>query len=611
MSFVSRNVHSGHRAPLLALCLCLSGATSAAQSQAPYGANGVPGVIRAQDFDQGGEGVAYHDSDLVNSYTYYRPDEAVDIGIRGSGTYEVRATPGEWLEYTVNVAQGGRFELALSYSLPSGTGSVRLGWDGTNDVPVTLPATGGHGSFQTYKVPVPFDLPQGSHVLRLTFSGGDLYVRQLSSARLAGRSFYLSRAGAGAKDGSSWSQAFSAEQLQTTLNQTLLPGDTLYVAGGVYESSTPFSFSLTTSGTDALHKKVVGVDLGQGLPVFKGQWNPATPGTSGKSYAFLRFTGAHYWDIERLSADGYYYGVRADTASNLQLSELHLSRIREGLALSHVSNSKVLRSDARKYTKRGMRFIEGVSELLVEDFIADATMGDPTWPTEAFPFGVSVENPADATQPSHDVVFNRFTAQNNTFTTAASGDYQNGDGFSLEHSAYGFSFLNSAAFDNTDGGWDDKSQAAYYENCVALRNKRNFRIWNDSAQPTTLNNVLGAFAQKRDTYSTAGLWSQGYVEVYDSTFYANAGSEIVLENNSTPAARVKLVNSIASDATSCGSVATKEGGTTLEWVNSRICDGASASPVPLRAPRADWRGDPADAFNPADASILQGYRSLP
>ncbi|MFY0578342.1 hypothetical protein ACN28S_32145 [Cystobacter fuscus] len=62
----------------------------------------------------------------------------------------------------------------------------------------------------------------------------------------------------------------------------------------------------------------MGVDLGQGLPVFKGQWNPANPGAASKSYAFLRFTGAHYWDIERLSAENYYYGVRADTSSHLQ-----------------------------------------------------------------------------------------------------------------------------------------------------------------------------------------------------------------------------------------------------------------------------------------------------
>jgi hypothetical protein len=63
-------------------------------------------------------------------------------------------------------------------------------------------------------------------VLRLTFVRGDLYVRQLGPERLAGRAFYLSRSGAGAKDGSSWSQAFPADQLQTTN-----PADTSVLQG--------------------------------------------------------------------------------------------------------------------------------------------------------------------------------------------------------------------------------------------------------------------------------------------------------------------------------------------------------------------------------------------
>ncbi|MBM7117299.1 right-handed parallel beta-helix repeat-containing protein [Archangium primigenium] len=225
---------------------------------------------------------------------------------------------------------------------------------------------------------------------------------------------------------------------------------------------------------------------------------------------------------------------------------------------------------------------------------------------------MSVENPKTNGVPgARDVVFNRVTARNNTYQSAAAGDYQNGDGFSLERSASRISFLNSAAYDNTDGGWDDKSQAAYYENCVALRNKRNFRLWNDSPQPTTLNNVLSAYAQKHDNYSTAGLWSQGYVEVYDSTFFGNAGSEIVLENNATPAARVKVTNSILSDAGPCGAVVSKEGGTTLELVDSVTCDGAAGTPVQLRAPTSTWTGSPVDAFSPVSAAVTQGYRPAP
>jgi hypothetical protein len=325
----------------------------------------------------------------------------------------------------------------------------------------------------------------------------------------------------------------------------------------------------------------------------------------------LRFTNAHHWDISKLQAESYYYGIRADTSSHLVLGQLQLQRIREGLAASHLARSKLLQSQALRYTKRGIRLIENVSYLLVEDFTADATMGDAAWATEAYPFGVSVENPADATLGSHDVVFNRVTARNNTYTTADTSAYQNGDGFSLERTAYRISFLNSAALDNTDGGWDDKSQAPYYENCVALRNKRNFRLWNDSPQPATLNNVLGAYARKAGAYSTAGLWSQGYVEIYDSTFYANAQSELVLENNATPAARVKLVNSVVSDAGPCGAAASQEGGTTLELVNSVVCDGASGTPVQLQAPSSTWTGAPANAFTPVDPSVTQGYRPSP
>lgn len=596
---------------LLALCLGLPGLAGAAEPQAPYGSNTFPGAIRAYDFDQGGEGVAYHDLDPATGTQTYRPTEGVDIGVRGSGNLEVRGAPGEWLEYTVTVPQTGRYELSLSYSMASGSGSVSLSVDGAAAVPVALVGTGGHGTFKNYTIPTAFDVTAGTHVIRLTFTASNTYLRQIASTQLPGRALYLSRSGAGALNGSNWSNAFPVSQLSTVLNQTMVPGDTLYVAGGLYDSSTPFSFSLSTSGTETLPKKVVGVDLGQGLPVFKGRWNPADPGNSNKSYAFLRFTNAHHWDISKLQAESYYYGVRADTSSHLVLSQLQLHRVREGLAASSLANSKFLQSQALRYTKRGIRLIENVSDLLVEDFTADATMGDAAWATEAYPFGVSVENPADATLGSHDVVFNRVTARNNTYTSADTGAYQNGDGFSLERTAYRISFLNSAAYDNTDGGWDDKSQAPYYENCVALRNKRNFRLWNDSAQPATLNNVLSAYARKVDSYSTAGLWSQGYVEVYDSTFYANAQSEIVLENNSTPAARVKLVNTIVSDAGPCGAAASKEGGTTLEWVNSVVCDGASGTPVQLQAPSSTWTGAPANAFTPVNPSVTQGYRPSP
>src|SRR5437868_1333175 len=75
----------------------------------PHSANGLPWSIAAggvswvegEDFDNGGEGVCYHDSSANNQGGAYRLTEGVDIegpGASTDGTYNVGyVTPGEWL----------------------------------------------------------------------------------------------------------------------------------------------------------------------------------------------------------------------------------------------------------------------------------------------------------------------------------------------------------------------------------------------------------------------------------------------------------------------------------------------------------------------------------
>ena len=69
--------------------------------------------IQAENFDTGGEGVAYHDTDAANSGGQYRPSEGVDIETTtdaGGGSNVGWVNGGEWLEYTVNVAAGGNLQ---------------------------------------------------------------------------------------------------------------------------------------------------------------------------------------------------------------------------------------------------------------------------------------------------------------------------------------------------------------------------------------------------------------------------------------------------------------------------------------------------------------------
>jgi hypothetical protein len=75
----------------------------------------IPGRIEAEDYDLGGEIVAYHDTTLGNEGGEYRSDD-VDIEIttdRGGG-YDVGwIEEGEWLAYTVDVRSTGLYDIQV------------------------------------------------------------------------------------------------------------------------------------------------------------------------------------------------------------------------------------------------------------------------------------------------------------------------------------------------------------------------------------------------------------------------------------------------------------------------------------------------------------------
>ena len=85
--------------------------------QFPYSGTpmAVPGIIQAEEFDLGGQGVAYNDTSFGNTGGQFRLLEDVDIGtcIDIDGGYSIGwMDAGEWLEYTVNVT-GGVYDVAV------------------------------------------------------------------------------------------------------------------------------------------------------------------------------------------------------------------------------------------------------------------------------------------------------------------------------------------------------------------------------------------------------------------------------------------------------------------------------------------------------------------
>ncbi|MFC4171943.1 carbohydrate-binding protein [Microvirga sp. GCM10011540] len=162
-----------------------------ANQQAPFtgtaiavGAN--PVVVDATKFDFGGQGVAYNDtSPTTDEGGTAGRNEGVDIV--GNNTAIGWIANGEWVEYTINVAQAGTYDLSFLSALGAQGGSARSitatfekgGTVYETATPVGVGFTGGWSSFQqTGKVQV--DLEAGVQTVRLAFGGGSMDLKSFT-----------------------------------------------------------------------------------------------------------------------------------------------------------------------------------------------------------------------------------------------------------------------------------------------------------------------------------------------------------------------------------------------------------------------------------------------
>ena len=152
-----------------------------AAEQTPYGAApiGLPGTIEIEDFDNGGQGIAYNDLSLGNSGGQYRSTD-VDVENCSEGGYNIGYTDdGEWLEYTVDVATDGLYDLGFRVSTPNTTSAVSISRDGTDLTGrVPVPNTGGYQNWQSVTAP-PVFLSAGTQVLRVNILTGGFNLNRV------------------------------------------------------------------------------------------------------------------------------------------------------------------------------------------------------------------------------------------------------------------------------------------------------------------------------------------------------------------------------------------------------------------------------------------------
>jgi subtilisin family serine protease len=142
-------------------------------------------TIQAEAFDDGGEGVAYHDVDSANTGgDAYRAGAGVDVRTLPGGRRDVTAfRAGEWIEYTVDVATAGAYSMAARIASATGGGRFHVEVDGVDRTgALNVPKTGSSRTFRTVgKAGVA--LAAGRHVVRVSAdaAGPDRFVGNLDA----------------------------------------------------------------------------------------------------------------------------------------------------------------------------------------------------------------------------------------------------------------------------------------------------------------------------------------------------------------------------------------------------------------------------------------------
>jgi carbohydrate binding protein with CBM6 domain len=142
---------------IVCIAACMPGYILKTYSGKPWTIQNVPGKIECEFYDNGGESVAYHDTDSVNNgsgklnpvngtlLNEFRMKDGVDISYTKSGNidnnpfnksepqlnqlYVGWTQPGEWINYTIKVNETGAYRINTMYTA-NGDGAISFDLDG-------------------------------------------------------------------------------------------------------------------------------------------------------------------------------------------------------------------------------------------------------------------------------------------------------------------------------------------------------------------------------------------------------------------------------------------------------------------------------------------------
>ncbi|MDB5257891.1 MAG: glycoside hydrolase family 18 [Chitinophagaceae bacterium] len=152
--------------------------------QGPYNGTvaAIPGTIQAENYDLGGEGLAYHDTETANQGGAYRTD-GVDVQATtdAGGGYNVGyIAAGEWLEYTTNVSTAGNYDISMRVAATAVGSTFHIELDGANITgAVAVPNTGDWQAWQTVTLKN-VALTAGQKIMKIAMDGGSFNINYVT-----------------------------------------------------------------------------------------------------------------------------------------------------------------------------------------------------------------------------------------------------------------------------------------------------------------------------------------------------------------------------------------------------------------------------------------------
>ena len=149
-----------------------------------------PCYINIVDFDLGGEGIAYHDTDAGNnggnSYRSDLGDPDCRVDIEGNPPNIGWSNAGEWLQYTVKAEEEGDYLFDINLSVNSSSARYSLIVNGEKTAIYDLRNNSSWGDYRWYHQTNPDDprpvirLKQGFNILRVFLDAGGFNTRTIS-----------------------------------------------------------------------------------------------------------------------------------------------------------------------------------------------------------------------------------------------------------------------------------------------------------------------------------------------------------------------------------------------------------------------------------------------